>query len=133
MLYRTLTVDSIQQHGKYRKLNFVIICSLFAEIQFFYFIFRSRQYFLLYPQYQIDVPHQSINDYAAIAGNKQFLAKVIPPPIETIKPEKEPEKHGTNDKEITIKDELQPTKPFYYVLPPESQILYYNPQIQTAY
>lgn len=60
------------------------------------------------------------------------MSKVIPPPIELTNSEKEPEKHGTNDKEIQIEDELHPTKPFYYVLPPISQILYQNPAIQLS-
>lgn len=75
---------------------------------------------------------QKDNAYVAAVTDdqSQFLQKVIPPPIETVIPEKESEKHGTNDKETTINNELQPTKPFYYVVPPGSQFLYYNPQIQ---
>lgn len=65
-------------------------------------------------------------------SDRQFLPKTIPPPIEPLgKPEKDSEKHGTNDKDLdTIQDELQPTKPFYYVVPPGLPFLYYNPQIQ---
>lgn len=92
----------------------------------FCFISRSNQYILLNSQHQI-----APNGYATITDSQQFLRKVIPPPIETLKPDKEPEKLETIDKEITIKDELQPSNPFYYVVPPGSQLIYYNPQIQT--
>lgn len=112
-------------------VSIVLYCSLFGlslELYCFYSIFsRPRQYILLHPQYGINVPQQNGNDRASTA---EFMPKVIPPPIETIKPEKEPEKHGTNDKETPIQEELQPTKPFYYVLPPLSQILFNNPQTQ---
>lgn len=100
------------------------------ELHCFCTIFRRQQYILTYPQYQIDVPQQNNYERTATIENREFAPKEIPPPIEAMKPEKEPEKHGTSDKEITIQDEIPPTKPFYYVLPPLSQILYYNPGSQ---
>lgn len=65
----------------------------------------------------------------------QSTRKVIPPPIDSTVPGKETEKYGTTDKnqETTNKDELQPLKPFYYVLPPTSlmpQGAYYLPPLQ---
>lgn len=72
------------------------------------------------PQYRIDVLHPNNYGGASTTENRRFIPTLIPPPIEEMKPEKEPEKHGTNDKEIPINDEIPPTKPFYYVLPPLS-------------
>lgn len=104
------------------------VYNLKFNLPLFQFIFRSQQYVYLYPEHRIDVQNHDVD--VAIADRK-ILQKVIPPFIETIIPEKAPEKHGTDEKDTIMKEELQPTKPFYYVLPPQgSQFIYYNPQIQ---
>lgn len=52
---------------------------------------------------------------------------MIPPPIEATVPERESEKLGATEKEKI--DELKPSKPFPYVLPPNTnQLFYFYPQ-----
>lgn len=62
--------------------------------------------------------------------NKEFqrkqIPKIVPPPIDSKIPESEIEKQNSTDKEQT--NEIKPSKPFYYVLPPNSDYLYFYPQ-----
>lgn len=51
-------------------------------------------------------------------GGGGYQHKRIPPPIDSKLPNKEAEKIDALEKEKV--DEIQPTKPFYYVLPPNS-------------
>lgn len=53
---------------------------------------------------------------------------IIPPPVEIKVPERESEKLGATETEKVEVDELKPSKPFYFVLPPSPNQLYNYPQ-----